>query len=263
MTYDNRMRTFEILDPNTKQSKGRARVNPRLVSFGLAITFITTAAVGTIHTVSSNDTKKPDVIDTKTNEDLELINKIIKSHKDMLVDKEKINYEVEWEDSLYSLASKFNTTIDRIKELNNRDGNTIYYKENLIIEKVTPKNELDQSIALLETYINDYVFNSQYARIARGEVETSMEQRSLFYYNLYGSTNAPDVDPQSIFGMNMDAYAKYHESAQNEEDKTNYINKLNGICVEIQDKINIGINYIMPFAEYETLVKNNNTKTMK
>lgn len=257
MAYDNRMMTYEIIDPITKKVRGRTRINPRLSSFALAITFVTVPTSGSISASPNGRLNSQASIEIQKSKDLELIDTIIKKYPNMLVDKEIITHEVVGGDSLTKLAKDYGTTINRIKELNNRKDNNIYYKEKLTIEKVTPKSDVDKTIALLETYINDYVFSSEYARASRGEIKSFKEQQDLFYKNLYGQSNGPDIDLTSVFGMNINVNAIYNASDKSEEAKINYINGLNAVYALIQEKVNLdgSVKYIIPFEEYSTYVK--------
>ena len=49
-----------------------------------------------------------------------------------------IYYTVQKGDSLYAIASKYNTTVDEIKRLNNLTSNTLSIGQRLLIKKVTP-----------------------------------------------------------------------------------------------------------------------------
>ena len=67
-----------------------------------------------------------------------------------------INYTVKKGDSLYSIATKYNTTVDQIKKNNNLTSNTLSIGQNLIIEDSDNTDEIE------ECYGTDYEVSNDY-----------------------------------------------------------------------------------------------------
>ena len=264
MAYDNRMRIFEVVDPKTKKVKAKVRLNPRIVSFALAITLASGVGIGAAKIQDKAREKDQEIVNEYESEDKRLINSIIGKYPNILVNKEIIDHVVGADDTLLRIAERYGTTVERIKEINNRNTDTIYYKETLKVEHVTPKEELDKNIALLETYINSYIFKSEYAKIARGEVESDNNKQSTFFESLYGKSTRTDIDPNSIFGMTANAYTIFNESDKGVEAKTAYVNALNSIYGEIENRVNLNgyAKYVLSLDEYENLVTSGHVQTV-
>lgn len=67
-----------------------------------------------------------------------------------------ISYTVKKGDSLYSIAAKYNTTVDQIKKNNNLTSNTLSIGQTLIIEDSGNKDEIE------ECYGTDYEVSNDY-----------------------------------------------------------------------------------------------------
>lgn len=247
------------------------RINPRLLAGGLALFMTLSVGKATLNRFVDRDTVPNNKLeDSMIDPNLELIDKILKEHPNMLVTKSISDYEVKFGDTLSEIASENGSSIARIEQLNHINAKDMLRTGAVIkVETVKPLPELDAEIVMLESYMYDYVFNSTVAEIARKEAGQFEEQQMLYRSILYGNPKSEvDLDPNGIYAQFIKAYTTYHDREEqlegnNEEQKQNYINTLTYLTDELDERINLGgmTNILVNYNQYRIYCKNGNTKS--
>ncbi len=161
------------------------------------------------------------------------------------------NYEVEYGDSLGYLAEKTGNTIGRLCELNNISRNDFLCQgQRIKLEVLTDKNEVEKELAGLESYFEDYLFNSPVV----------IEHFGQFF----GVKEGEDIDPSSIKGIYMNKYKRFHDKIEvgiTEEDKKEYVESLLILVGQVDDFIRLyGLENVSPYSKYKIYLANGTIK---
>lgn len=160
-------------------------------------------------------------------------------------------YEVEYGDSLGYLAEKTGNTISRICELNNISKNDVLYQgQRIKLEILTDKNEVEKELAGLESYFEDYLFNSP----------VIIEHFGQFF----GVKEGVEAEPSSIKGIYMNKYNSFHakiEEGITVEDKKEYVESLLILVGQVDDFIKLyGLENVTPYNMYKVYLENGTTR---
>lgn len=264
----NRTKTYsgEYTSRDNKKHKVTVRVFKRLLPFALAIALVRGAYSFTVNIKSNIDENKNiDADDEVLDETKALIEKIIAENPNLLKEIEQSTYVIKAGDTLSGIAEECGNTLNRICSLNKIEKTKIIYPgEEIKIETIKEKTGDDREIACLESYLHDYVLNSPLAVIARNPSSELDNASRLYRSMIYGEPkNEADVDPDSIFGMFVSSYLKFHENPeQTPEAKRQYVNVLMNLADEVVEKLNFGgaANNIVPYSTYSIYMQNGTTK---
>lgn len=257
--------TAKYTDKNGVLHGMRLRINPHLSSMVLAINLIPSKKSATIS--HNNQSKKEHIEDNSKSNELSIVEKLITEKTDMLYTKDAIIHKISPDETINTLAGKYGVTVSSIihsnKDKVSPDGKVLPNSE-LLIEKLTLLSELDRDINMLETYIFDYVLReSSFAQVLNDK-ENNDDIRPLYNTLIYGNASGNSYNPQSIYGLSLKAYQKFHEAIKTESDnlKEQYKGILLNIVKDIEDKINYAdaINTIIPFNEFRDYCINGTTK---
>lgn len=266
---ENKTKIYDAIytDKNGSKHNFRVRVNTRLVSLFLAFSFVAGATACSIKGHSDKDTKGTTIEIDYQDEDLAVINEIIKNHPEMLVSKEIVRHTVNYGDTLSEIAEKYGTTVSEIESMNKStlgNNHILQTGVELKVTKVEKLSEIDSEINILESYVFDYFLGkSEVAKIARGEVECEPERTTHYKTVMFGNKEASETDPSSIYGQSIRAQQAYHSGdVITEEKKEIYLNALKDIVELIDRKINLSGNVraVIPYEEYKTYCQNGNTE---
>lgn len=266
---DNRTKLYDATYTDKKGEKHslHVRVNPRLVALFLSLTLVaSTSACKIVNSKGENAPKKVHEI-TFEEEDIKAIEEIIKNYPEMLSHKELITHAVLSGENLSVIAEMYGTTVKDIQELNkdilSSDG-ILQIGTNLKVEKSENLAPEDALINVLESYIYDYFLGCSHISKTVNNNEINDKQISVYKNAIYGEGKDQEIDSHSIYGHAIRAYATYHdeEIEPTKERKETYINALQGIVKEIEQKINMGGNarVVIPYSEYENYCYNKSTE---
>lgn len=250
-------------DDNKKHTVN-VRIYKRFAALGLSLTLIVGSAGCVIATNYIKDTIKDDSF-TDNDADLQTIEAIIKNDPYILKDVELGTRTIKVGDTLSNIAEDCGNTVKRICELNEMSSkNVIYPGQEIKIETITDKDPREKSIAGLESYFNDYLFNSSVAEIAKNALE-NQKNGGLFYRSiLYGNPKSEyEYDPNSIYGEFINAYLRFHGIAEpTDAAKDEYIASLTDLSDKAVERLTFGdvSNILVPYSKYIIYLENRTTK---
>lgn len=246
-----------------KKHKIKVSVNSkRLAAFGLSLSLVIAAGFKLIDATSENmPSLEVESTTSFEEESKKLIEKIIAEKKDILKEIVIETYAVKDGDTLSEIGKKFGCDVKRLGDLNGLgEGDKPAPGTPLNVETKKDKTGLDRTLAALESYFYDYVFNSPVAQIAK----SPESEGSLYRLILFGEPKSPaNLDPNSIYGSYIGSYLSFHGlENQTEEAKRAYVDSLLMLARDTSRSLNIGgsSTVIIPFERYSDYLRSGTTK---
>lgn len=136
---------------------------------------------------------------------------------------------------------------------------TILIEKKEFLEKLKNIDELDRNILYLESYFNDYIFNSYVSNLVKNT--TSKTQNLISYYKsvLYGNSNEKSIDEKSIYGEFTKYYKAYHTKKEHTNtEKEIFLEMLENLEKSCVERLNLyGSSLVIPFTVYKAYLENN------
>ena len=198
-------------------------------------------------------------------ESKKLIEQIIANKKNIFEEEVLQTYAVKDGDTLESISLNHGCSVQRLNELNGVPaGTALSGGSTITVESKREKSPLDKSIALLESYFYDYMFNSPAAELAKNP---ESKGSSLYKLLIYGEPKSDaDIDPNSIYGTYVGFYLKFHElDNPTDEAKTAYVDFLMMLARDAEHKLNIGSknSIVYSFESYADFMKRGTTEAVR
>lgn len=234
-----------------EQHKVIVKVSTRLSAFVLAMSLLSGCGTVVNRQVASN-TDKLSYETTTPDGDLDIIAKIVKenaSSHDEIVEE---TYVVQPGDTLGKISTKFGISVEELCAINGiEDMNKIFVGDKVKIRHAKELSELDKQIACIESYFQDYLFESHLAKQVR--FTDDKQSSSLFYKSvLFG--NPEGEDPTCIYSIYTKYYLAFHENEDvvGDDDKKTYYSNLKDLASYSESQLNFNgeLKNIVPFEEY-------------